>query len=211
MSASAIGGYEELSFHIRGIVPLILHNGLLSDPLEERSILLGKAVKMSKKQKTEASIAETARLEFLGGLYIGDNGEPCVPGEVLEAAIRSAAKITKDGKAVQSGLFCDGNFSLIYDGPKDPDGLWGDRWDDEKSDMVAGRRFVDRRRVKVGQAAVMRTRPIFHEWELKFTVNFDPSVLNKRSVVEFVETLGRRVGLCEMRPRCGRFEVVGVS
>jgi hypothetical protein len=43
-----------------------------------------------KRAKTDADFEELARLEFLGGLYL-HNGEPCLPGEVIEAALVEAA------------------------------------------------------------------------------------------------------------------------
>ena len=204
-------GYRELTFHIQGIVPLIVHNGLLSDPLDPRTIALKKAVKANTKGKTEDTAAEMSRVEFLGGLYLGDDGSPCIPGEVIEAAIRSAAKQTKDGKSVQSGLFADGTFPILYKGPRTPDEMWEDRGTGKHTGLMEGRRFVDRRRVRVTQNAVMRTRPIFREWELIFTVSYEPTVLNRESIEGFVETLGQKVGLCEMRPRFGRFKVLEVS
>jgi hypothetical protein len=203
-------GYKELTFHIKGIVPLLLHNGLLSDPLDQRSIALSKAVKAAGKSKTEDNLAEMARVEFMGGLYVDENGAPCIPGEVLEACIRSGAKQTKDGKAVQAGLFADGNFPILYTGPKEPDAMWEARGPGKHVGPMAGRVFVDRRRCRVGQSAVMRTRPIFRDWSLIFTVSFDPTIMNADSVKDFVAAAGR-CGLCEMRPRFGRFEVVEVS
>lgn len=203
-------GYQPLTFHIEGTTPLLLHNGRLSDQLDPMSKALDKAVKFSKKTKTDEAIAEVAHLEFLGSLYIGDDGAPCIPGEVLEAGIRSGAKATKEGKSVQTGLYCDGNFPIIYEGPKTPEELWEHRTPGEQH-IIAGRPFVDRRRVRVGQAAVMRTRPIFHAWQLEFTVYYEPTIVNRQSVIDFVTTLGRTVGLCEIRPRFGRFEISNVS
>lgn len=203
-------GFKQLTFRIKGISPLLLHNGRLSDPLDQASVALSKAVKEQKKRKTDDALVEVSRIEFLGGFYVDDSGAPCIPGEVLEALIRSGAKATKEGKAVQAGLICEGNFPIIYQGPKDPEKLWNEgRKPDDESPM-AGRRFVDRRRVRVGQAAVMRTRPIFREWELEFVATFDPSLINKDSMIEFVEAAGK-AGLCDGRPRFGRFEVVKVS
>ena len=203
-------GFKQLTFRIRGIAPLILHSGRLSDPLDPASVALSRAVKEQKKRKTDDALVEVSRIEFLGGLYLDEEGAPCIPGEVLEACIRTGAKATKEGKAVQAGLICDGNFALIYQGPKDAEGLWSEGHKDTDELPMAGRRFVDRRRVRVGQAAVMRTRPIFREWELQFVANYDPALINKDSVVEFVQAAGK-AGLCDGRPRFGRFEVVKVS
>jgi hypothetical protein len=210
MNMAKTQGYQPLTFRIEGTTPLLMHNGRLSDQLDPMSIALSKAVKAAKKTKTDEAIVEVARIEFLGGLYVGEDGAPCIPGEVLEAGIRSGAKVTKEGKAVQMGLYCDGNFPIIYDGPKTPEELWEHRTPGERH-LIAGRPFVDRRRVRVGQAAVMRTRPIFHAWQLAFTVYYEPSILNRQSVIDFVTALGRTVGLCEIRPRFGRFEILQTS
>jgi len=209
---STATGIEELTFHIRGITPMILHNGRLNDPLDPSAIALDKAVKVYKKSKTEAALMEMTRMEFLGSMYVGDDGAPCAPGECLEAALRSAAKHTKEGKAVQTGLVIEGNAPIIYEGPKTPDELWAFRSKGADLDLpMSGRKFVDRRRARVGQNAIMRTRPIFSEWELEFTVSYNTKLINKGSLKEFVELAGVQIGLFEMRPKFGRFEVLKVS
>jgi hypothetical protein len=209
---STATGIEQLTFHLRGQTPMILHNGRLNDPLDPSAIALDKSVKTYKKSKTTAALVEMARAEFLGSLYTGEDGAPCAPGECLEAALRSAAKHTKEGKAVQTGLTIEGNAPIIYDGPKTADELWDFRSKGADLDLpMDGRRFVDRRRVKVGQNAVMRTRPIFPEWELIFTVSYDSKLINKGSLKDFVTLAGTQIGLFELRPKFGRFEVVKVS
>jgi hypothetical protein len=203
-------GFKQLTFRIKGIAPLLLHSGRLSDPLDQASGALARAVKEQKKRKTDDALVEVSRIEFLGGFYVDENGAPCIPGEVLEACIRTGAKATKEGKAVQAGLICDGNFPIIYQGPKSPEELWSEGHKEDDELPMAGRRFVDRRRVRVGQAAVMRTRPVFREWELQFVASYDPAFINKDSLIEFVNAAGKS-GLCDGRPRFGRFEVVKVS
>ena len=61
-------GYKQLTFQVKGISPLILHNGRLSDPLDPTTAQLSKAVKDQKKRKTDDSLVEVCRIEFLGGL-----------------------------------------------------------------------------------------------------------------------------------------------
>ena len=209
---NTVTSIEELTFRIRGITPMILHNGRLNDPLDPSAIALDKAVKTYKKSKTTAALVEMARVEFLGSLYTGEDGAPCAPGECLEAALRSAAKHTKEGKAVQTGLTIEGNAPIIYDGPKTAEALWDFRSNGADLDLpMDGRKFADRRRVKVGQNAVMRTRPIFSEWELVFAVSYDTKLINKGSLKDFISLAGTQIGLFEMRPKFGRFEVLKVS
>lgn len=189
--------YRTIDFHIRGIAPLVMHNGQLANPMNK----FAKAMKAitSKRKKTDEDHIELAHLEFLGGLYVDERGRPVLPGEVLEATIVGGAKKTKKGKDAKSAIIVDGNFPVIYDGPKTPEALW----EDERFRYVAG--------VVVGQSRVMRTRPMFKNWECKFTVHYLDEVLDAKEVIDFVETAGRMVGLIDGRPRFGRFEVLANS
>jgi hypothetical protein len=155
---------------------------------------MSKALKRvsSKRAKTDADFAEMARIEFLGGLYVSEDG-PCIPGELVEAALVAAAKKSKRGVQAKIGLISDGNHKLDYDGPRAPDELW----QDEKFRLVAG--------VKVGQARVMRTRPIFRDWSCEIFVDFLPDQLNRSEVAEMVRTAGAIVGIGDWRPKFGRF------
>ena len=57
------------------------------------------------------------------------------------------------------------------------------------------------------RSTVMRTRPIFREWELEFTVHFMPDIVDEHSLDEAVEIAGKLIGLSDYRPKYGRFEV----
>ena len=65
--------------------------------------------------------------------------------------------------------------------------------------------------VRVGQATLLRTRPVFNGWACEFTVMFDASVINRESVLLAATDAGRLVGLCEWRIEkggsFGRFRV----
>jgi hypothetical protein len=183
--------YKALKVKLVGITALLLHNGQLSDPLNEYARALKKV--SGKRKKTDEDIEEMARIEFLGGLYLDKNGEPCLPGEVLEAVIRDGAKRIKAGKDVQAAVICDGNFALVYKGPRKPDEMWKDK------------RFVSRARVKVGQAAVMRTRPLFAEgWSANVVVQYDEDLIDRDTVVEAIKHAQSK-GICDWRPKFGRF------
>lgn len=175
-----------------------MHNGQLADPANEWT----RAVKeiSGKRQKTEADYEEMARLEWMGALYLQD-GLPCIPGYVLEAALigrGGAARKQKQGKQAAAGLYITRNFPLIYEGPREVQKLWLDE------------RFRFRVPVKVGQARVMRTRPIFHEWSAEVEIEFDPQLVNADDVRLWMKTAGYEVGLMDWRPKYGRFEAVEV-
>lgn len=189
--------YKQLTFRLTGVSPLIVHNGQLANPLNR----IAKEMKRvsGKRNKTDADFEELARLEFLGSLYVDANGEPCIPGEVIEAMLVEAAKKSKRGPQAKAGVVCEGNFPIIYDGPRKPDDLWAD----EKFRLVVG--------VKVQRNKVMRTRPIFREWACEISVDYAPVMMNGSTVAEIVRTAGSIIGVGDWRPKFGRFTAEAVS
>jgi hypothetical protein len=184
--------YSSLRFQITGVSPLVMHNSRLSNPLDGVSRQI-KSIS-AKRRKTEADFEEIARLEWFGSLYLS-KGEPCLPGEMLEACITRGAMANKRGKQAKAGMLCLGAFPLQYDGPRDPVELWKG----EEFRLVAG--------VRVGNARVMRTRPIFREWAAEIEVRYNPALLNAEEVHQFLAAAGELEGLGDWRPRFGRFEV----
>ena len=181
-----------LTYRLKSSRPLLVHNGQLADPLN----VFSKAIKdiASKRKKTEADLEEIARLEFLGGLYMSDDG-PIIPDFVLSATIINGAKKFREGDLAKTGLFVDDHAALEYDGPRTPDEMW-----------KCGK-FRDTRAVSVSRAKVMRTRPLFDQWEATVRVEVDDEVVNPNRVDEWMRAAGRRVGFCELRPTMGRFTV----
>lgn len=185
-------GMASISLEMRGVRPLLMHSGRLANRLDPHTQALAKIT--GKRQKTDADFAEIARLEFLGGLWIKD-GEPCVLGTALEATAVNGAKKVKRGPDAKSGLLVLDDAPLLYPGPRDPRELW----DTGKHHLTAGAVVSGRR--------VMRTRPMFSEWSVRFDAHYMPDVLNAEDVLEFFTLAGRRCGLGDWRPRYGLFEV----
>lgn len=181
-----------LTYRLTSVSPLLIHNGQLADPLNKWS----KAIKAisGKRKKVDSDLEEMARLEFMGGLYLDDNG-PAIPADNITAMIIKAAMKQKEGDLAKTGAFCENHASLEYDGPRKPDELWQDE------------RFRDTRPCRVGQARVMRTRPIFQQWTATVRLVVDDEIVNPSRVDDWLRTAGRIVGLCELRPRLGRFTV----
>lgn len=181
---------QTVSYRLRSSQPLMQHNGQLADPLNKWSKLIKEI--SSKRKKTDADFEEMARLEFMGGLYMSKDG-PVVPIDGLNAMIIAAAKKHREGEFAKTGVFCDDHARLEYDGPRDADALW-----------KAGT-FRDTRAVRVGQARVMRTRPIFDEWSAVVTFTVDDEVVNPVRVDAWMGVAGKIIGVLEYRPRYGRF------
>jgi hypothetical protein len=182
-----------LNVRLIGGAPLLMHNGLLADPLNP----FARAIKevAGRRNKSDADHAELARLEFLGGLWLGEDDAPCLPGEAVEACIRDGARKSREGKAALAALLVEDNLPLIYDGPRKPDDLWIDN------------SFHSRVPARVGQARVMRTRPIFRTWSAVAPVQFNDDLLNRAQVLKWLRVSGEQVGLGDWRPKFGRFAV----
>lgn len=183
----------KINIEMTGTAPLLQHNIRLADSLDPIARSM-KAVS-GKRKKTDDDHEELARLEFAGGLYINELG-PFVPGENIEKSFIEGGRITKQGKNVERALLItDNEVPLLYKGPRTVEDLWEDP------------SFRDRSAVKVGQARVMRTRPKFREWSLSAEAELDTTVLNLSELQEIATSAGRMVGICDYRPRFGRYEV----
>jgi len=184
--------YQSLSFKIIGLSPLLMHNGLMADPANSFSQAIRPI--SGKRNKTEADFVEIARLEFLGSLYLF-NGTPCIPGELVEAAMIQGAMKRRMGPAARAGILCDGMYPLIYKGSKEPLKLWEDP------------KFRLSKSVRIGKSRVMRTRPMFPEWAANIELQYDSLLLNEKQIIQIAETVGQTIGLGDWRPRFGRFQV----
>jgi len=133
-----------------GKSPMLMHNGQIADPMNEWAVKMGRITDKGAK-KTDADMAELARLEWLGGLYV-ENGKIVMPTANIKKCLIEAAKVSRSGKDVSRSLISTSiSVPLEYDGPKDIDKLFENK------------AFVDRSIVKV-QGRVPRTRAIFRTW-----------------------------------------------
>lgn len=183
--------WQKMQFRLTGDAALIMHSGRTVDPLDKYSKMM-KAIS-SKRKKTDSDLEELARLEFHAGLYISDDG-PVIPANVVDACIIDAAKKNREGIVAKSGFFTVGSSPLEYDGPRTAAELWQDE------------RFRLSVPVRIQSSRIIRTRPIFNEWALTCTVQYEDSVVNAATVAGWFAVAGTLVGLGDWRPRYGRFQ-----
>ncbi len=189
---------KERTYVIEGVSPIVMHNEQMADPLNKWSRLLKSIT--SKRKKTDEDLSEMARVEWFGGLYYDAEMGPYVPERCLEAMLRDAARKTKRGKDVVSGLLVVDPAKLEYQGSRDPDKLW------------ASEKHLLRASVGVDRKRIIRSRPIFRDWSLSFVVNFDESViLGGEEIDGFLDIAGRLIGLLDWRPKHGRFRIVSID
>lgn len=180
---------------------LLMHNGQLANPRDPYAKALKEMT--AKRKKSDEDHEEIARREFQGGLYHADDIGPYLPNEAIRAMIVEGSRKSNKGREFVSVDVEEERVPLQYKGPRDRDKLWADS------------NFILTAGVKVGTARVMRTRPIFRNWTIEFTVTIeDDASINVADVEQAITIAGRKVGLCDGRPgspkggRYGRFSIV---
>lgn len=188
---------ETVKFKIKGIVPLLMHNGRLKNPLD----LFARSLKdiTSKRKKTDSDFKLMSDIEFEGGLYCDGDGNIIIPDLMLEAAIVNGAKQDKMGSTFKAAISVP--FPMLLKNGKQY----------KRADVLADDSFRFVADVKIGTSSIMRTRPRFDVWNGEFEVNYNDELVNKNNVITAVTKCGRQVGLGDWRPRHGRFEVIYAS
>lgn len=197
-------GFEQFIFHVEGSFPgLLMHNGQLADPSNEFAKRIKKVTSIRADDRTAEDSLELKRAEWMGGLNLTKDGEPCIRSDQVEAALIKAAKKKRQGEAFSAGVYCFDDSPLVLRP------FAGRQVDlDELFQMGT---YVDTRGVVVTRKRILRTRPVFPEWSALIPVNFMPSVIDGKKVVEAMEVVSTKIGIGDRRPRYGRFEIKSVD
>jgi hypothetical protein len=180
----------------KGTRPLLVHNVQLASPLNRYAKELKRL--NSKRIKTDEDRLEVARVEHEGSLYYSDEMGPYLPGGNLFASLIEGARLSKNGRKIERGVMVvDLELPLIYKGPRDIAGLWGNG-DSE---------FVDLRPVVVQRNKVDRCRPIFRDWAIEAEVLLDLSVIELDEFTMAAQNAGAMAGLGDYRRSYGRYAV----
>lgn len=183
----------------RGTRPLLMHNVRLASPMNSYAkhlSALNKAKPSSR--RTDEDRLEIARVEWEGGLYFDDEVGPFVPASWVFKSILEGARLGRRGQKVEGGLtVVEMIHPLVYRGPRDINGLWGNDGDSP---------HVDFRTVRVGQAKVDRCRPIFSNWAFEAELLVDPSVLDVAELEDIAKIAGQLKGIGDYRQQYGRFD-----
>jgi hypothetical protein len=192
---------------LEGLLPSLQHNGRLANPLNFWCKEMKKY--SSKRKKTDEDHEKIMEIEYKGGMYLRndqsdlrdifhDEASPLVwPGDNTHAMIKEGAKLDKNGKLIDSGLFCLEDARLIYDGPQ----TRGDLWD-------AGDEF---RLVKKTKRGVMSCRTMIPEWKCEFNLYFSPNAINYEDIVKALEKAGEYIGFTDWPRRYGLFKVLKIE
>lgn len=179
----------------KGITPLIMHSCKCVNPLHPISKELQKYT--PKKKKTDEDLKIISDLEWQAGAYWEDEIGLYIPAENVEATIKNGAKAYKKGTDVQKyvevkDLYIPFNYgeNLTLD------------------ELISKYEYRDTRPMTVNRNKVMRTRPRFDKWNITFNLMYNEEKIDLDVILNAMEYAGQYVGLCDSRPKYGKFVVV---
>ena len=179
-------GIKTFRVKIKGVKPLLMHSTrvMTESPKMPRGGHLP--------PKEEAELAT----------YRNKKGELVIPGDSLLGAIKAAAtdfKVKGKGKTTYK-KFVDSGLEIGKDAVLTPQEY-----------------EIDSRPVVISRSRIIRSRPRFDEWEATFDVqvldpdtwldSFDEEYSGGGNLRDMIEAAGMFKGLCDFRPRFGRFKV----
>jgi hypothetical protein len=186
----------KLSVTLTGTHPMLMHNGRLANPIDPWTRQL-KAL-TSKRKKTDEDILQIAQVEARAGCWETVDGMLGIPSAAVWRCFYDASKQFKLGTTVKK--------SFYFDDVVEPLTVAGSQI--SATDFVADFDNVDYRTIKVQTSRVMRARPkVPVGWQTTHHFELFDDVLDKRDLVNVMDSAGRLYGLGDWRPTYGRFTV----
>lgn len=190
---------ENIKFKIVGVGSLLMNNPQSVDPFN--AYAKAKRVITSKRNKTEEELLELQRLDIESKLYINDEIGVYVPTSWVMAALAQTsfkkAKIAK--KDIRSGVFVnDTKAKLFY---RDSDKV------KEKSDISGNPEFYNTMLLKQGQVKIAKSTPIFNDWSFTGSLTFDPTVIDRSTLLRILQHCCNYGGFGDFRPTFGRADL----
>lgn len=187
-----------LKFKIEGVAPLLQHDDKTANPFNEYTKKM-KAIS-SKRKKTEDDLFEMASIEWEASLYHTQQKGYFIKAECFEGTFLAAAKSFKLGQV----------FKQAFRIPTDP----VFKFKHNKltpSELFQMDEYKDFRTVKVNNSKILRCRPIFNEWSTVIEIWYDETRLDESDILKFVEYGGKYIGVCDYRPKFGRFNATQIQ
>jgi hypothetical protein len=206
----------ELTINLTGTTPIVQHNIRLANPHDEIVQAISRLTGKSAKQKTEQDAFEIERLEWMGGLYYDAAEGYYLESRGVIRCFQEAAKATREGRDVQRALAPQTALTPLRFPQRDlkPAELW----EYEDREFPAAHWFDGAHPYRfwkmcgIGKSRVPRMRPIFPEWSLSLSVEFQPDMLDFGALEEIIHRAGKVEGLYEARSLgFGRFQATIVG
>lgn len=181
---------------IKGVTPLLLNNPRAISPFCPLNKELKPYIKKQAGKKTDEDHRAIAWIKYQLASYCDPVIGPYLTSDMVEASIRQGATVNREGKKIQASVLCaDTKYAILYDGPRNVEKLYEDE------------RFVHESFGAIKGAKVVVLRPIFPVWELEFSLLYDQSQVDERTIRQALDTAGALKGIGTWRPKFGRYEV----
>ena len=177
----------------KGTTPLIMHSCQCVNPLHPITKEMKKYTS-KKNNKTEEDLVKLADLEWEAGAYWKDGLGLYIPAENVEATLINGAKANRKGTDIEK--YCDVTDLYI---PFD----YGENL--TKEELIQNYEYRDTRVMTVNRNRIMRTRPRFDQWSIVFNLRYNEANIDLDTIVNAMEYAGQYVGLCDSRPKYGKF------
>ena len=126
-------------------------------------------------------------------LYKNEEGKICCPSIIILSALKtSAVNFLVGGKGKKTFK------NYIYSGVT---------IQQENIELISNEWEVDKKTVVIGGSRIVRARPKFNEWSLKFTIKILSDVITPAILKTMLEHTGKFSGIMDFRPLYGQFEV----
>jgi hypothetical protein len=185
---------KTLNVRFEGICPLLQHDDKIANPFNPFAKRLKELT--SKRKKTEDDLLAIARVDWEASLYYTKKDGYFIKAECFEATLLNAAKSKKLGNVFKQAVSIPDNPAFRFkDEKKTPEQLF--QMDEYK----------DVRTVKVGTSKTTRCRPVFENWYCDVSIWYEETRLDESELLQVLEYAGRYIGVCDYRPKYGRFSV----
>lgn len=170
---------KKVEIEITGIAPLLQHRFAIEEHGENTS-------KSKKKVYVPKEEADKC-------LYKNSHGEIYQPAEhIFQSMVRAAVDFKFEKKRTYKDVITSG---ILVEPEEIPL-------------ITEGQYEIDARGAVVQRARVVRWRPRFNKWKLKFSINIlDDNNIAVPTLKEILEKAGAMKGIGDYRPRFGRFMV----
>lgn len=183
---------KNLKITWKGITPLIMHSCQCVNPLHPIAKELKKYT--SKRNKTDDDLNMISNLEWESGAYWKEGLGLYIPAENVEATIRNGGKAFKKGKDFEKYVTVTDLYIPFF---------YGENL--SKEELIQNYEYRDTRIMTVQRSKIVRTRPRFDQWNITFNLMYDEEKMDLDTIVNALEYAGSYVGLCDSRPKYGKF------
>lgn len=189
---------ETISFSITGVEPLLLNNPQSIDPFNHYAKAKKKIT--DKRKKTEEDQLELRRLDIASKTYFDPELGVYIPTTWITAAIAGNAWVrAKISKAqIRASVFPTapgGKIKLHYEGEQQVK---------ELADIADNPKFSTVLLLKQGQVKIPKAIPIFHKWSFTAELDFDPTIIDRDTLVSILDYVSSYGGFGDFRPTYGR-------